>query len=56
MENFKQDNTVRYFVIRAHGCGTTLSGSDIVGITTDEEKARSMQSVFYSYEEVKFIK
>ena len=51
---------IRYFAIRRYNCGVIdMKGkaeSDIIGITTDEEYAKSRQSVFCDYEEVKMIK
>lgn len=46
-----------YFVLRKANCGTynALKGkmdTDIIGITTDEEYAKSKQSVFCYYEPV----
>jgi len=45
----------RYFVIRKYNCGTSADKTDILGLTTDEEYAKSRQSVFCGYEEVKMI-
>lgn len=45
----------RYFVIRRYNCGTSADTTDILGLTTDEEYAKSRQSVFCGYEEVKLI-
>lgn len=45
----------RYFVIRRYNCGTSADKTDILGLTTDEEYAKSRQSVFCGYEEVKMI-
>ena len=42
-----------YFVLRKSGCGTIVNGvhsSDIIGVTTDEEYAKSKNSVFCYYE------
>jgi len=46
----------RYFIIRRYNCGTTADKTDILGLTTDEEFAKSMQSVFCGYEEVKILR
>jgi len=43
-----------YFVIRRFNCGN--GGTDIIGITDDEEFAKSMQNVFCGYEKVLFLK
>jgi hypothetical protein len=45
----------RYFIIRRYNCGTSADTTDILGLTTDEEYAKSRQSVFCGYEEVKLI-
>jgi hypothetical protein len=45
----------RYFVIRKCNCGTSEDKTDILGLTTDEEYAKSRQNVFCGYEEVKMI-
>lgn len=50
----------KYYIIRNVNCGcidgkTGKMYSDIVGITTDLKYAKSQQSVFRSYEEVKLI-
>jgi hypothetical protein len=45
----------RYFVIRRYNCGTSADTTDIIGLTTDEEYAKSRQNVFCDYEEVKMI-
>jgi hypothetical protein len=49
-----------YFVIRRYHCGTLdlktgVMDTDIIGITDDEEYAKSLQSVFCGYEKVKFL-
>jgi hypothetical protein len=49
------DVSKRYFVIRRYNCGTSADKTDILGLTTDEEYAKSIQSVFCGYEEVKMI-
>jgi hypothetical protein len=44
-----------YFVLRKSGCGAIVNGvhsSDIIGVTTDEEYAKSKNSVFCYYEPV----
>jgi len=51
------DVSKRYFLIRRYNCGTynpqtQKMDTDIIGITTDEEYAKSRQSVFCGYEEV----
>lgn len=51
----------RYFVIRRYNSGTIslVTGekdTDIIGLTTDEEYAKSRRSVFCDYEEVKMFK
>lgn len=43
-----------YFVIRRYNCSVG-EYTDIIGITNDESKAKSMQSVFCNYEEAKFL-
>jgi len=43
-----------YFVIYRANC--SAGGSDVIGITDDEELAKSMQGVFCGYEKVKFLK
>lgn len=45
----------RYFIVRRCNCGTATDKTDIIGLTTDEEYAKSVQSVFCDYEEVKLI-
>jgi len=45
----------RYFIIRRYNSGTTADKTDIIGLTTDEEYAKSVRSVFCNYEEVKMI-
>lgn len=45
-----------YFIIRKYNCCTTADTTDILGLTTDEEYAKSRQSVFCNYEKVKLIK
>jgi hypothetical protein len=45
----------RYFIIRRYNCGTCADKTDIIGLTTDEEYAKSQQSTFCDYEEVKMI-
>lgn len=45
----------RYFIIRRYNSGTSSNKTDIIGITSDEEYAKSVQSVFCDYEEVKMI-
>jgi hypothetical protein len=49
------DVSKRYFIIRRYNCGTSADTTDIIGLTTDEEYAKSRQSVFCDYEEVKMI-
>lgn len=49
-------NIIRYFIIRRVNCGTSEETTDIIGLTTDEEYAKNMQSVFCHYEEVKIVK
>jgi hypothetical protein len=49
------DVSKRYFIIRRYNCGTSADTTDIIGLTTDEEYAKSRQSVFCGYEEVKMI-
>jgi hypothetical protein len=44
----------RYFVIRRRNTGAGQA-SDIIGITTNEDYAKSRQSVFCSYQEVKIL-
>jgi len=49
-----------YFVLRRAHCGTLdlktgKMDTDIIGITDDEEFAKSQQSVFCYYEKVKFL-
>ena len=46
----------RYFVIRRYNSGTCSDTTDILGLTTDEKYAKSRESVFCGYEEVKMIK
>ena len=46
----------KYFIIRRYNSGTYADTTDIIGLTTDEEFAKSVQSVFCGYEEVKLIK
>lgn len=50
----------KFFIVRRYNCCTTgLDGkidTDIIGLTFDEEYAKSLQSVFCSYEEVKLLK
>jgi len=45
----------RYFIIRKYNCCTTDDKTDIIGLTNDEEYAKSLRSVFCDYEEVKII-
>lgn len=45
----------RYFIIKRYNCGTSADTTNIVGLTTDEEYAKSLQSVFCDYEEVKIV-
>ena len=45
----------RYFIIRRYNHGTDADTTDILGLTTDEEYAKSRQSVFCGYEEVNLI-
>lgn len=42
-----------YFVLRRVNCSN--GGTDIIGITDNEEFAKSQQSVFCGYEKVKFL-
>jgi predicted AlkP superfamily phosphohydrolase/phosphomutase len=42
-----------YFVLRQVNCSN--GGTDIIGITDDEEFAKSQVSVFCNYEKVKFL-
>ena len=48
------NNEKEYFVIRRVGCGAGQN-TDIIGITDDEEYAKSRVDVFTAYEKVKFI-
>lgn len=44
-----------YFVLRKANCGTFVDGkflTDIIGVTTNEEYAKSKQSIFCYYEPV----
>jgi len=55
-----QTDCKRYFILRKYHCGTynSITGeidTDIIGLTTDEEYAKSRVSVFCNYEEVKMI-
>lgn len=45
-------NTKYYLIRRYDGC-TTSNTAGVVGITTDLNYAKSLQSVFCGYEEVK---
>ena len=48
-----------YFVLRKSGCGAIVNGvhqTDIIGVTTDEEYAKSKQSVFCYYEPAILLK
>ncbi len=45
----------KYFVVRKHNSCASGDKTDIIGITHSKTKAKSMQSVFCSYEEVKLI-
>jgi hypothetical protein len=54
-KDFAADVSKRYFVIRRYNSGTSGDSTDIIGLTTDEEYAKSRQSVFCGYEEVKMI-
>ena len=45
----------RYFIIRRYNCGTSADTTNILGLTTDENCAKSMKSVLCGYEEVKMI-
>ncbi len=47
---------IRYFIIRRYNCGSSNQTTDIIGLTTNEEYAKSRQSVFCGYEEVKHLK
>src|SRR5690606_15885987 len=52
---------VEYFIVRRVNCGTFnpetgRMDTDIIGITDDEDYAKSMVDVFTTYEKVKFIK
>ena len=49
------DVSKRYFIIRRYHSGTSADKTDIIGLTTDEKYAKSRQSVFCDYEEVKMI-
>jgi len=51
----KSEIPTRYFILRKRNCFTTADKTDILGMTTDENYAKSKQSVFCSYEEVKLI-
>lgn len=48
------DKTKKIYLIRQVNC--CAGGTDIIGLTDDIEIAKSMQSVFCSYEEVKYLK
>ena len=45
----------KYYIIRRYNSGTSADTTDIIGLTTNEEYARAMQSVFCGYEEVKLL-
>lgn len=45
----------RYFIIRKYNSGTSADKTDILELTTDEKYAKSRQSVFCGYEEVKVV-
>lgn len=45
----------RYFIIRKVNAFTSADTTDLIGLTTDEDYAKSKQSVFCNYEEVKLI-
>lgn len=48
-----------YYVIRKRNCATIGPNgldTDIIGISTDENKCKDMESVFCSYEKVKLLK
>ncbi len=47
---------MKYFIIKKVNCCTSADKTDIIGITTNEEYAKSKQSVFCDYEEVKMLK
>lgn len=46
---------MKYFIIRRYNSGTCSDKTDILGLTTDEEYAKSQESVFCGYEEVKLL-
>jgi hypothetical protein len=52
--NAPDEEEQKYFLLRRVNCSN--GGSDIIGITTDEEYAKSQQSVFCSYEELQILK
>ena len=45
----------RYYIIRRYNCGTSADTTDILGLTTDKELAKSVQRVFCGYEEVELL-
>lgn len=45
----------KYYIIRRYNSGTIPATTDIIGLTTDEEYAKSIQSVFCGYEEVELL-
>jgi hypothetical protein len=49
-----KDKPIRYFLIRRKNHSIS-DESDIYGLTTDEEYAKSKISVFFDYEEVKML-
>ncbi len=49
------DLTKRIFVVTKENCYTSGDLHNIIGLTNDEELAKSLQSVFCGYKEIKLI-
>lgn len=46
---------MKYYILKRYNRGTTADTTNIIGITTDLDYAKSRQSVFCGYEEVQML-